>query len=285
MNDAALHDRSTIALLERLGLSRNEVRCYLAALTLGPVPVSELAQTARVHRVNAYGAVRSLTTRGLVEQEVTSRGRRIHAAPLERIVDFARDQQKASTKLRWRVEELIPMLRGIARNTERAQLFRYDGPATIANVLERELAVTPPGSEMLEICLFVDGEPREALESQTRFITARLERQCSKRLLCLRSREHQDLIMNDATELRETRFLPEALAHGTELCDVNIYADEVAMYWDGPPTAIVVKGTRITNVMRMLFNMAWGVAERSTPHGSDDSKARRRNGIDHSQRR
>lgn len=273
MSNAALHDRSAIAVLERLGLSRNEVRCYLAALTLGSASVSELAQHARVHRVNAYSTVQSLTARGLVEQEVTPRGRRIHATPLERVVDIARDQQKASTKLRWRVEELIPALRGIAKNTERAQLFRYDGPTTIANVLERELAVTPPGSEMLEICLFVDGEPREARESQTRFITARLERQCSKRLLCLHSREHQDLIARDTAELRETRFLPEAFVRGTELCDVNIYADEVAMYWDEPPTAIVVKGTRITNVMRMLFNMAWGVAEQNVP----------KRGIDHSQ--
>lgn len=267
MSEAVLHDRSTVALLERLGLSRSEVRCYLAALMLGAASVSELAQIARVHRVNAYGAVRSLTARGLLEQEVTTRGRRIHAAPIERILDIAREQQKTSTKLRWRVEELIPALRGITQHADHAQLFRYDGPSAIANVLERELAVTPPGSEMLEICLFTDDEPHEAREPQTRFIVERTERRCTKRLLCLRSREHEQLAMKDAAELRETRFLPTSLTHGVALCDVNVYADEVALYWNQPPTAVVVKGTRMTNVMRMLFTMAWEVAERGVAEG------------------
>ena len=105
-----LENRTTIALLQKIGLSSNEVKCYLASLALGPSTVREIATRAGVNRVNAYGAVKALTEKGLVRQEIGVAGRRIVPASVEALKDVAFDLQKRATKIRWKIEEMVPSL-------------------------------------------------------------------------------------------------------------------------------------------------------------------------------
>lgn len=264
MTDSALHNRSMVSLLEKLGLSRNEVKCYLASLALGRAAVSEIAKAADINRANAYGAIKALSGRGLLEQEVTPRGRRIRAAPLEALKGFALDYQKRATKLRWRVEDLIPALTAlVSRGGEQAKLLMFEGTETIFTMLERTLRV-PAGSELLEMCLFVNEDVVARIDySKNVYIPQRIQNKCFKKLLCLKNDRHLGLVRHDKDELRETRFIPQAYEKGVDMCNVNIYGDEVSLYWHAKePTGVIVQSKRIADVMRSLFKMAWEVAER-----------------------
>src|SRR3989338_4797200 len=106
--DDLLHNRSAVALLENLGLSKNESKCYVASLTTGAAGITKIAKYARVNRVNAHHALERLVRRGLMIQEVHTKGRVLTPAPLSHLLDLARTHQKRAISVRWKIEELIP---------------------------------------------------------------------------------------------------------------------------------------------------------------------------------
>ena len=109
IKDRTIQSRTINALLEKLGLSRNETRCYLSLLVLGPTGIALLAKHARVNRVNAYDAIRRLVQWGLALQEMkgAKRGLVIHPAPLAHLLELARAHQKRASSLRWKIEDII----------------------------------------------------------------------------------------------------------------------------------------------------------------------------------
>lgn len=270
MSDAVLNDRTTIALLGRLGLSRIEVRCYLAALTLRGATVREVATRARVHRVNAYAALRSLTERGLVHQELVGRTRRIHAAPLTRLEEIARDAQQQATRLRWRIADRIPELTaslvptGVSGETQFADVLFLRGPDAFYRVADRTLDV-PPGSTncYLEAFGYFVGMPENPAYDDDEYIPRRLKRQIFARALYHRDAHAEHLRSNDAREHRETRYLPEDVQFP---CSIYIYGTEVAFLWTAQQfNALIIHGGPLVELMRRVFNMVWETAEDKQP--------------------
>ena len=60
-------DEKEAAALQRLGLTEYESRIYLALIKLGPKKASEVSFFGRVPRTKAYGAIRELERKGLVQ--------------------------------------------------------------------------------------------------------------------------------------------------------------------------------------------------------------------------
>ncbi len=255
-------DRTVLLLLQNLGLSQNEAKCYLATLTLNSANIQEIAKEAGIHRVSVYGATKTLLERGLVEEEVTKNGRLIHSAALENLKELARTYQKRASKLRWKIEDLIPSLLAFSAKTpERPRLLIFEGQDALIRLLRHTLEVMPTKSPTREICLFLDKEEgRFDTEefSKNVYIPERVRRKGFKYLLCSKTKHHLSVAAQDKEESRETKFLPRKYAEGAEMCNINIYGDEVALYWHTPtPRGIAIKSRKLNNVMKTLFDMAW----------------------------
>lgn len=265
MSDAVLHDRTTIALLERLGLSRNEIRCYLAALALRGAVVREIAAHAHVHRVNAYAAIRSLIERGLVHQELVGRSRHILAAPLTRLEEIALDAQKQATRLRWRIADRIPELAarlsqaGVLTEGGFADVIYLRGPDAFYRVADRTLNARPGSTIcLLESFDYFIGIPDNPTYDEDEYIPRRLERRIAARVLHHHDAYAERLRANDAMEHRETRYLPEGIQFP---CSIYTYGDEVAFLWTTQHiNALVVRGGPLVELMRRVFDMVWEAA-------------------------
>ncbi|MFH1430670.1 MAG: helix-turn-helix domain-containing protein [Candidatus Uhrbacteria bacterium] len=252
-----LKNRSVITMLELLGLTGGAVRCYLAALELGPARVSTIAKRAGCNRVNAYDMIHELAECGLVEQEPTPSGARIHPAPLDRLQELAHTHQKSATKLRWRIEDVIPELLKVASGDHaRPQTLVFQGAKAFSSIAERSLRIPEPGSLIREI------EPRDytALGSSKEYddeyyIPTRLSRKLSIRGLLVDGPWFRRLYPTNVAQDREFRLLPEGCATKTETL---IYADEVGFLWcDREPMGIVIKSPQVAQLMAMLFDTMW----------------------------
>lgn len=264
MTHQVLHDRGIITLLSKLGLSHGEVKCYLALRTLGAATAAQIAKTAGLNRANAYDALKILVQEGLVEQEMTAGGARFHSAPLEQLQAFAHSFQKRATKLRWKIEDLIPQLAALsASQAEQPKILVYEGAKAIRGMIERSLSM-PIGSEIIQICLFYGSDTAgHSQYSRERYVPERLQRKCSLRLLCPRTSFYESVAARDKEELRSTRFLSQSYTSADHLINIHIYGDEIALYWHAPePKGVVIQSKMIANAMRVLFNIAWEVAER-----------------------
>ena len=269
MEDDVLRNRSTIALLEKLGLSQSEVRCYLAALLLGPSSMSEIAARAGVHRVNAYGAVRGLIAHGLASQEMRGRARTVILTPLEHLEQLAQDVQKQTTKLRWRIADLIPELAkvsavasGVTASTL-GDVVYFRGDDAFYRIAERTLEGAPRESTILFI------EPTDYFHppdnpryDEEYYIPRRLERDVAVRVLLGSTCNYciQHLRSRDAIERRTVRILPPRVNFP---CSTYIYGSEVAFVWTTSQTyGLIVRGGPIYALMQTVFEFIW---EASSP--------------------
>lgn len=273
--------RTIVAILHNLGLTTNEAKCYLAALSLGETTVQPLAKSAGVNRSNAYAAIRALADRGLIFESVRAGAKRIQAAPAESLRDFARKRQKQATKLRWKVEDLVPALAALgAKTSNQTRILTLQGPNTFMNLKARSLRVVPDGESMCEIDLFLKGDRPDVQEFEEQsYIPGRVAKGCHKRTLCLNEGWNRRSDEENRKKLRELRFLPETVGRQLEMTDINIYADEVTFYWQTPqPIGLIVQNQKVSNVMRALFDMMWsqtkgaGHATKSSPRRDQQAR-------------
>lgn len=264
----ALLARKTIELFTRLGLTKNEVKCYLAALRHGPGSVVSIARAAGVHRVNAYSAITHLVSRGLLMQEMKgARGRLIHPAPLAHLQELALEQQKRATKLRWKIEDLIPALAatavGLAQNdrTEEGEVLFFRGDDTYYRILDRTLAA-PAGSTIcfLESFDYFISLPDNPGYDQETYIPTRLARNLRARILHHPDEYARKLRRHDASQLRETRFLPPEMHLP---CSVYIYGNEASFLWTreqgnrDEARGLVIIGGPLVDLMQKFFDLLW----------------------------
>ncbi|MBI2552686.1 hypothetical protein HYW17_05300 [Candidatus Uhrbacteria bacterium] len=262
-----MRDRSIIALLEKLGLSRNEVKCYLASLSLGPANINNVARRAHVHRVNAYGAIKRLVEQGLIVQEGMRASRLIYPAPLENLQALAQGHQKFATKVRWRIEDIIPKLLACAGDQEGTSRVNFEGlmvlrgDEVMERIAERSLDV-PAGSTNYYIEATDFFHPANDPDyDEMIYIPERVKRGIKARCLHARELFAARLHERDKKENRETRYLPPDLHFA---CAVYIYGKEVAFAWKGGEmVGLIVRGGPVFEVMKLLFEMAWQMAGKS----------------------
>lgn len=261
-----LQNQAIITLLKKLGMSKTEVKCYLASITLGSASISEIARSARINRVNAYGSVKNLLKHGLIEQEMTAKCRRIHAGPLETLQSLAQVKQKNATKLRWKIEDLIPQLRSIQPLYPNApKVLFFEGGKEIWKELHERSLTAKPGSEILflgEYTNIIAGNYDDAY-----YIPKRIKCGVSARVLNRLSDGTKQLKKRDKQEMRETRFLPTNVSFP---CTILIYNNETAFLWGQDSNfektvGVVLQGNAVANVMRAVFEMAWQIAGTPTP--------------------
>lgn len=259
-----MHDRSIIALLEKLGLSRNEVKCYLVSISVGMGRIAEIAKIAGINRVNAYSAVASLIERGLLEQEITRKGRRVQATPFERLQELAQQHQKRATKLRWNVEDMIGKLMVAAVYSHGAPSIGMGavtfcrGDDAFYQIAERTLNV-PRGSTIDFLESFGYFQPPEnPTYDDEYYIPRRIEQGISARVLHPTGTYAQRLKSRDAKENRETRLLPADINFP---CSIYVYGSEVAFLWTAEHAmGIIVHDGPLVDLMRKIFEMVWKVA-------------------------
>ncbi|MBI2552680.1 hypothetical protein HYW17_05270 [Candidatus Uhrbacteria bacterium] len=264
MKEDILHNRGFITLLEELGLSGNEIKCYLATLGLNSATVAEISSHAAVNRVNAYSAVKKLLEHGLLEQEITPKGRRIRPAPFDALQELAQSYQKHATRLRWKMEDLIKELtdqraqNNPSQPTIMGEVLFFRGEDAFYQIAERTLAI-PPGSEVCILEAFdYFTPPDNPTYDDEYYIPARLNRGVSARILHRPDEHGRALRARDHKEHRETRFLPTNMNFP---CSMYIYGDEVALVWTTDHVVgLAVRGGPLTTLMRAMFEQYWKAA-------------------------
>lgn len=260
MAENIIDNYSINSLLEKLGLSKNEVKCYLAVFTLGSAVVSEIAKVARINRVNAYSVIKTLMKRGLVEQEITAKGQIIHTAPLDHLQALAQDHQKKATKLRWRIEDLLPKLEALCINnatpsTIMGDVIFFRGEDTFYRIADRTLAVAPQGSE---ICFLESHNyflAPERGDYGAHYISKRLDKNITARLLHPITAKKQFLQSLDSANRRETRFMSSEVIFP---CSIYIYGDEIAFLWTKDQEyGITINGGPLVQLMKAVYEMIW----------------------------
>lgn len=91
------------AILEKIGLTKNESKVYRALLTLGPSMAGNIAKKAFLHRSPTYDSLHRLAEKGLVTYTTHNKQKRFQTTNPERLINELHEYENT-------IQQLIPKL-------------------------------------------------------------------------------------------------------------------------------------------------------------------------------
>lgn len=240
--------------LHQIGLDEREATVYLSVLELGPSPVQQIAQRARIPRATTYLVLSALKAKGLVT--TFDKGKKtffVAESPeqLSALVATHADAVRAQEQL---LTRLIPDLksRGQFAGTHRPTIRFYEGSQAIRRLIRED--VQRGRGEILSIFSTDDADTFLAQAGVTaRDLAARRKKAGLGRRAIYTWRKTEP---EPGRVQKNAVYIPYADLPLT--LDVTIVGDRVALLpYDEPVRAIAIEDATVANGLRALFNLLW----------------------------
>lgn len=243
--------------LERLGLSRQEAKIYLANLKIGTSKASEIAQKAGMKREASYYTLKLLEEKGFVSEVIKSGVKYYSAIPPERIIEVIEEEKQK--KLSY-VEDIIPELQSLKKiSITRPKIEMFEGFEGLKTAASRIL-----DCKNQEIYCYVD-------ERVLKFIPyfhpqfRRRRRENNVRLKVITRKNEftlNDLKAGDKDELRETRFNDKIINDLDSSYYIMPKAILVLKANEKEQLAIYIEEPNSARLQRRIFEDMWRLAKK-----------------------
>ena len=146
----------TEELLEALGFTEYEAKCFVAATRVGTGTAKEVSEVADVPRARVYDCMDSLAERGLVDVQEANPKKYRAVRPETAVATL----QRAFETRFDRLNELLPELHATARESEDDDVWVIEGGADVA---ERMVALIEDADESVVVAIGAEGLLSEEL--------------------------------------------------------------------------------------------------------------------------
>lgn len=140
----------TEALLEALGFTEYEAKCFVAATRVGTGTAKEVSEVADVPRARVYDCMDSLAERGLVDVQEASPKKYRAVRPETAVATLHRAFEDRFDRL----NELLPELHATARESEDDDVWVIEGGADVA---ERMVTLVEGADESVVVAVGAEG--------------------------------------------------------------------------------------------------------------------------------
>lgn len=237
-----------LAILEDIGLSENQAKVYLAALSLGPSNVQKIARTAEIKRTTVYSVIESLKSSGLIITEVKGLKKLFAAERPEKLKSILETRKE-------KFKKYLPEFSALYNLKESGSFLKYyEGLEAVKSIYENLLKEIKPHEYFLIIS---HSEPWFNLDPVyfQKYIERRAKLNINLRLLLQDSemaREHKKLEKNYNEKIK---ILPASTSLSIS---TTIIPNKIMFHQTKPPIlAIVVENQSIIQMQRELFEIIW----------------------------
>src|SRR3989344_2224214 len=131
-----------LKMLERIGLSPNEVKVYLALLDLGSSLAGKIFEKAAIHRRAIYDALNRLIEKGLVSFVIKAGKKYYEATNPEKLLEILKEKEEDIQNKEKTIKEILPELISEYKQTKsklEASIYRgKEGLKTIMELILKE---------------------------------------------------------------------------------------------------------------------------------------------------
>jgi len=236
-------------ILEEIGLSKNEIKVYLALLKIGKTTSLRIINETGISVSALYYCLENLVKKGLASYSVMANKKNFQATPPEQLVSLLETKKQ-------KLEEIIPELKSMHNVTDRPKVFFYEGREGMEKVYEDTLTshepirayATPDDMHAGLPGYFPDYYHRRAKAGI--FIRAI----APKTEIGVERREH------DKEEKREIAFVPGDKYYFSP--EINIYDNKVMIASWREKLGIIIESSEIADAMKKIYELAWAEAKR-----------------------
>lgn len=242
--------------LKELGLSGQEVNLYTLSLSLGPVSIATLAEALHISRPNVYKLINGLEQVGLASfSQKKSYAKTFMVEPPSVVVDLVRQKKEHLNRMDREMVTAMPDLLALYRQGELpTSIQMFEGKEMFRKTLEMIKEQAKGQIEMFGS--FQDLVGFITWDTQQDFVSYRIKNNIKVKALLLSSKDTEELIKNDAKQLRETRILKTTQPF---LSSFQLFANKVVIWQPKAPLAILISDEYIVQMLRSIFNSLWEV--------------------------
>ncbi|MBS3118781.1 hypothetical protein J4417_03830 [Candidatus Woesearchaeota archaeon] len=240
--------------LEKLGLTKGEVKVYLALNKLGEASIGPIVKDSKVSKSKIYDILQRLADKGLVGHIVKEQKRYYLANDPTAVVDFVEKKENELKTLKGEVQQLVPelkLLRSLSGEKRTAEV--YEGFKGLRNIREQLLAELKSGDTLMVL-----GAPKIANEKWEswflNFHKRRIERKIKLEIIY-----NSDALkygeIRKKMELTKVRYLPNNLV-SPNWVDVFPTAVLFVAILD-TPIAFLIRNKELAESFASYFKIMW----------------------------
>ncbi|MBU0460549.1 MAG: hypothetical protein KJ771_07120 [Nanoarchaeota archaeon] len=229
--------------LEKIGLSKKEIKSYLALLKLKSATVSHISQESRVDRTQTYDILEKLIDKGLCSFVIRNNVKSYSPTNPEQIINDFKEKEKE-------LNILIPQLSSMFQQpTEKVSVEVFKGKEGIKSILKDILRIGKP--------YYMFGTP-QSFENTLPIFSIQFLKQIEKKKI------QEKIIFNKRSKFTrlknsEYRYLSEDILSPT---DTLVYGNKVVLFiWTEPYYGILISSKEIAETNKKHFEYFWKQAE------------------------
>lgn len=236
--------------LEEFGLTPNEVKAYLACLSLGTALVQDIAKKAGIYRTYTYELLRSLKEKGVVSYIIKSGKQYFEVANPEKLLDILKEREE-------KLKVVLPELRKVYKSAvKRPNIEVYEGKEGLKTIFndmvkeKKEILNMASGKDLFSILKF----------EYPFYIKKRIQNKISTRVITEKGELNYQYKKTGTNDFRKMRFLPndKSFTNAT-----FVYGDKVAiMSIKKELIGVLIADEEIAKNHRLAFEILWGACEK-----------------------
>ncbi|MBU0471682.1 MAG: hypothetical protein KKF89_02770 [Nanoarchaeota archaeon] len=225
--------------LEKLNLSKNEVKVYLTMLKIGKAKAGRLSKEAMMDRSSTYNALKLLLEKGVISYVVEANRKVFSPANPNKIIDYFKEKEEIARRIIPRLEKLFKE----TKEKENVTLFKgYNGIKTVFQEIIRE------GKDNL--MFGSEGQFTERMPYYAPNFIKQLEEKNIKVRNIVRQKRGEK-----ASKTTSIKTVPKEVRSNVV---TNIFGDKVAIIiWSETPEVVLIDNKTAADSYRAYFEFMW----------------------------
>ena len=239
-------------ILEDLGLTKNEIKVYLALLEIGSTGAGPLIKKLHMYRAAVYELLDLLIDKGLVSYVIKANRKYFEAHDPDRLLEYVNSQRQELQDKEAQLKTLLPELRLRKKLASTQNGTVYQGKSGLKSIFEDIL------KEKSEWYVFgASGQFKELFPAY--YIHFHKRRVQSNILLKIIFTEALRKTRESALEKIQLRYLPESYITPST---TYIYGDKIViLVWSPEPLAFMIRSKEVAESYREFFGVLWRTAK------------------------
>lgn len=234
-----------ISVLERIGLTPNEIKIYLVLNSSGAAKAGKIAKLAHIDRSSCYNSLKSLIDKGLISYSMIGNVKWFQTASPKRLIEYLEEQEGD-------VRSILPILEEQrSSKTFEGQVRLFKGIKGLKNIY---MDIIRTGEDN-----FVFGSEGQFVELMPEFalLHNKLKKQKGIKTKVIIRDGRNEPFMTQGT-YRYMKNVKESSAI------TDIYGDKIAIFiYTDEPEAIVIENKAAALAYRSYFEVLWNIAGKS----------------------
>ncbi len=237
--------------LERIGLSGNLAKVYLACIRAGAVPVARIVADTELAKATVYDAIERLQKDGLVEVSADVRNRVVSAIDPAVLIEQHESRRQ-------RLTDTLPVLKALFHRAQGKPNIRfYEGPEGIETALWDSLS--GDSTELLSCFSMEELATYPGLDRIDDYLAERVRRGKHLRVIRTRAKDLLPVWPTSHAEMREVRYTPADMVLAMTFV---IYGNSVALISSTKECyGLVIDSEEYASLMRAMYAGIWHMSE------------------------